>query len=253
MDKAIQSEYFSCLLKNIKFIYLSDEELIEDMKFQIGHRAVPKEHIDRALNAIVGCVETKLYPMVQSGGKLTISIDMFDNMILTELAQFRGLKFVKQYNTPINMSSKKLSEQVFIKQLIAVKDLTESDSDEILSITQNTMDYIASELDSVSKHTISQDAIKALYMNAYTFWKCKFKYYYKFVDKKSEKEVLLAAANLLDCIRSKTDLKVGDSSLEDYLSNGLFYKMSDTSMQKDGQAIGWHPNWNELFNGDNNG
>ena len=46
---------------------------------------------------------------------------------------------------------------------------------------------------------------------------------------------------------------IGDDSLGDYLSNGLFYKMSDTSIQKDGNAIGWHPKWNELFNGNNNG
>ena len=84
-------------------------------------------------------------------------------------------------------------------------------------------------------------------------WQNKFKICYKFVDKDSEKEVLQAAANLLDNIRSKSDLKIGDDSLGDYLSNGLFYKMSDTSIQKDGNAIGWHPKWNELFNGNNNG
>lgn len=98
MDKAIQSEYFPCLLKNLRFVYLSDEELIEEMKFQIGHRAVSKKHIDNALNAIVGCVETKLYPRVQNGEKLSISIDDFDKMILPELAQFRGGHFFQNIN-----------------------------------------------------------------------------------------------------------------------------------------------------------
>lgn len=253
MEKATGSKYFQYLLKNLKFVYLSDEELIEDMKFQIGHRAVPKEHIDSALKTVVGRVETELYPIIQRGKKLSISIDEFDKLILTELAQFRGLKFVPKYNTPINMSSKKLSEQVFIKQLIAVKDLTESDSEEIVNIAQQTVDYMASEQYSVSNHTISQDTIKVLYMNAYTFWHNKFIHCYKLVDKDSDEAVLQAATNLLDSIRSKTDLKVGDFCLEDYLSNGLFYKMSDTSIQKDGHAIGWHPNWYELFNGNNNG
>ena len=253
MDNAIGSEYFPCLLKNLKFVYLSDEDLIEDMKFQIGHRAVPKKHIDNALKAIVGSVEIKLYPIIQNGGKLSISIDEFDNLILTELAQFRGLKFVPKYNTPFNISSKKLSEQVFIKQLLAVKDIEEDDESEIVEITQQTVDYIESERASFSNHTLSQDSIKALYMNAYTFWQNKFKICYKFVDKDSEKEVSQAAANLLDSIRSKSDLKIGVDSLGDYLSNGLFYKMSDTSIQKDGYAIGWHPKWNELFNGNNNG
>lgn len=253
MDKAIQSEYFPCLLKNLRFVYLNDEELIEDLKFQVGHRAVPKEHIDNALKAIIGSVEIKLYPIIQNGEKLSISIDEFDKLILTDLAQFRGLKFVPKYKTPINMSSKKLSEQVFIKQLIAVKDLTENDSEEIVNITQQTVDYIASELYSVSNHTLSHDSIKALYRNAYTFWHNKFIYCYKFVNKDSEKEVLQAAANLLDNIRSKSDLKIGNDSLGDYLSNGLFYKMSDTSIQKDGHSIGWHPKWNELFNCNNNG
>lgn len=253
MEKATGSEYFQYLLKNLKFVYLSDEELIEDMKFQIGHRAVPKEHIDSALKTVVGRVETELYPIIQRGKKLSISIDEFDKLILTELAQFRGLKFVPKYNTPLNISSKKLSEQVFIKQLLAVKDIEKDDESEIVEITQQTVDYIESERASFSNHTLSHDSIKALYRNAYMFWQNKFKICYKFVDKDSEKEVLQAAANLLDNIRSKSDLKIGDDSLGDYLSNGLFYKMSDTSIQKDGNAIGWHPKWDELFNGNNNG
>lgn len=250
MDKAIQSEYFPCLLKNLRFVYLSDEDLIEEMKFQIGHRAVSKKHIDNALNAIVGCVETKLYPKVQSGEKLSISIDYFDSLIFSELAQFRGLKFVPKYQCPIDLS-KNLSEQIFIKQLLAVKDIEENEEDEIVYITQQTVDYIESERESISKHTLSQDAIRALYMNAYAFWNYKFRTCYKFIDKDSEKEVIKAAANLLDCIRSKTNLKVGDSFLEDYLSNGLFYKMSDTSIQQE-KHIGWHPKWKELFNDNNN-
>ena len=250
MGKAIQSEYFPCLLKNLRFVYLSDEDLIEEMKFQIGHRVVPKEHIDSALNAIVGCVETKLYPKVQSGEKLSISIDDFDSLIFSELAQFRGLKFVPKYQCPIDLS-KNLSEQIFIKQLLAVKDIEENEEDEIVNITQQTVDYIESERESISKHTLSQDAIRALYMNAYAFWNYKFRTCYKFIDKDSEKEVIKAAANLLDSIRSKTNLKVGDSFLEDYLSNGLFYKMSDTSIQQE-KHIGWHPKWKELFNDNNN-
>lgn len=250
MGKAIQSEYFPCLLKNLRFVYLSDEDLIEEMKFQIGHRVVPKEHIDSALNAIVGCVETKLYPKVQSGEKLSISIDYFDSLIFSELAQFRGLKFVPKYQCPIDLS-KNLSEQIFIKQLLAVKDIEENEEDEIVYITQQTVDYIESERESISKHTLSQDAIRALYMNAYAFWNYKFRTCYKFIDKDSEKEVIKAAANLLDSIRSKTNLKVGDSFLEDYLSNGLFYKMSDTSIQQE-KHIGWHPKWKELFNDNNN-
>lgn len=250
MDKAIQSEYFPCLLKNLRFVYLSDEDLIEEMKFQIGHRAVSKKHIDNALNAIVGCVETKLYPKVQSGEKLSISIDYFDSLIFSELAQFRGLKFVPKYQCPIDLS-KNLSEQIFIKQLLAVKDIEENEEDEIVYITQQTVDYIESERESISKHTLSQDAIRALYMNAYAFWNYKFRTCYKFIDKDSEKEVIKAAANLLDSIRSKTNLKVGDSFLEDYLSNGLFYKMSDTSIQQE-KHIGWHPKWKELFNDNNN-
>lgn len=252
MDKAIQSEYFPCLLKNLRFVYLSDEELIEEMKFQIGHRAVSKKHIDNALNAIVGCVETKLYPRVQNGEKLSISIDDFDKMILPELAQFRGGHFFPKYQCPIDLS-KNLSEQIFIKQLLAVKDIEGNEEDEIVNITQQTVDYIESERESMSNNTISLDNIKALYRNAYTFWNNKFRKCYKCIDKDSDKEVFQAAANLLDSVRSKTDLKVGDIFLEDYLSNGLFYKMSDTSMQKDGQAIGWHPNWKKLFNGNNNG
>ena len=250
MDKAIQSEYFPCLLKNLRFVYLSDEDLIEEMKFQIGHRVVPKEHIDSALNAIVGCVETKLYPKVQSGEKLSISIDDFDIWILPELAQFRGLKFVPIYQCQIDFS-KNLSEQIFIKQLLAVKDIEENEEDEIVYITQQTVDYIESERESISKHTLSQDAIRALYMNAYAFWNYKFRTCYKFIDKDSEKEVIKAAANLLDSIRSKTDLEIGDCSLKEHLSNGLFYKMSDTSIQQE-KHIGWHPKWKELFNDNNN-
>lgn len=136
---------------------------------------------------------------------------------------------------------------------MAVKDIEKDDESEIVEITQQTVDYIESERASFSNHTLSHDSIKALYRNAYVFWQNKFKICYKFVDKDSEKEVLQAAANLLDNIRSKSDLKIGDDSLGDYLSNGLFYKMSDTSIQKDGNAIGWHPKWDELFNGNNNG
>lgn len=250
MKNATKSEYFACLLKNLKFVYLSDEELIEDLKFQVRHRAVPKEHIDNALKAIIGSVEIKLYPIIQNGEKLSISIDEFDNLILTELAQFRGLKFVPKYRCPIDFS-KNLSEQIFIKQLLAVKDIEENEEDEIVNITQQTVDYIESERESISKHTLSQDAIRALYMNAYAFWNYKFRTCYKFIDKDSEKEVIKAAANLLDSIRSKTNLKVGDSFLEDHLSNGLFYKMSDTSIQQE-KHIGWHPKWKELFNDNNN-
>ena len=44
-------------------------------------------------------------------------------------------------------------------------------------------------------------------MNAYTFWHNKFIHCYKLVDKDSDEAVLQAATNLLDSIRSKTDLK----------------------------------------------
>ena len=101
------------------------------------------------------------------------------------------MKFVPKYNTPLNISSKKLPEQVFIKQLLAVKDIEEDDESEIVEITQQTVDYIESERASFSNHTLSHDSIKALYRNAYMFWQNKFKICYSCINERRTKLYIL--------------------------------------------------------------
>lgn len=246
MDRVANSMCLPMLLKNLTFEYKTDEDILDDIRFQVGHRAVPKEHIENALKSIIGCVEVKLFPAVQDGKKISLSIDEFDILILSELSQYRGRKFIPKYNSPLNLTSS-LSEQLFIKQLFAVKDLEEDDFERIRYITQQTIDYIESELASQANHTLSRIDLDSLYRNAYTFWYNKFNRHYAGINKESNEAICKAAANLLDDIRSKSDLKVGESELDVYLSNGLFYKMSDTAMQK-GNNIGWHCNWKELFN-----
>lgn len=251
IETAKESEYLPDLLRCIEFDFLSDDDMLNDIRFQIKHRLVQDEFVDAAMHSVIGKVERVLYPIVQEGKLVKMTIEEFDQQILSEVAQYRGRKFIPKYIAPLSFRED-MAEQTFIKQLLAVKDLDRGDINQIVMITQQTLDFVESERAAYANHSLPLEDIDALYKNAYAFWNNKFRSCYRGINKDSEEEICKAAANLLDDIRSKSDLKIGEDNLGDYLSNGLFYRMSDTSSSNE-RTIGWHYNWKKLFNSETNG
>lgn len=248
MKAAVASPYFPQLLLNLKIEYLSDEDLIQSIRDEIRNQLVPDGALDEAMNSVIGNIGTELFPQIQSGEFKTITHDKVLEMLRRTIGQYRGERFKPDRNFKIP-NFENMKNLTFIKQLEAVDDITSEE--DIVEYTQTYVDYLQNEINAKQGHYYSMEDWERLDVDARRFWRQKFKFHYKFIDKACHKEICQAASKLLNEIRDK-ELKLGDEYMDTYHSNGLYYVLSGDA-KENYPVIGWHVNWEQIFGRKQNG
>ena len=143
---------------------------------------------------------------------------------------------------------KDLKSQTFIKQLVDIGETFESDSDDILRYTTAMLKTFNSLNDWKENGDILSTQIIALDDDAIFIWNRIFKERYRDYKSKIESgeishDETLIKQIAIECISEvrKEKLKLKNDELNEELSNGQFYILSNEP------KIGWHIDWEKKY------
>ena len=239
----IDFDYADQLLKSMSICFEPDlkREILESLEL---NKNIPLKNVEEAYQELLGMIRDKYY----SDQKDFYTRDEFSKVFDRIFQKYRGRKFSFMRNTMTELPSR-LEEQVFIKQLIDVDDISYDDVDDIVQYTKEKFDYINSVRTAINKDEVSDEEVKNIRADVVSFWHQKYKYYMKRVNPADTDKIIEKASDLLNDIRNKQIFFV-ESNLEIYFSNGCFYYLSDKDEEHEPQ-IGWRPGWEEKYK--NNG
>lgn len=239
----IDFDYADHLLKSMSICFEPDlkSEILESLEL---NKNIPLKNVEEAYQELLGMIRDKYY----SDQKDSYTRDEFSKVFDRICQKYRGRKFSFMRNTMTELPSR-LEEQVFIKQLMDVDDISYDDVDDIVQYTKEKFDYINSVRTAINKDEVSVEEVKNIRADVISFWHQKYKYYMKRVNPADTDKIIEKASDLLNDIRNKQIFFV-ESNLEIYFSNGCFYYLSDKDSEHEPQ-IGWRPGWEEKYK--NNG
>jgi len=224
---------------------LDEDDLIIRIKKRLIEKIHIKEKIDDVFNNLFTELKTKEYLDIKAGNKKIISFEDFNKSFkgcfrvgLSTKLPIRDLKFTlpKDYHN-----------QLFIRQLIDIGDISIHDKDEMVEYTTQMLqlynnlkkweedgDLMIFELDQFTKESVM-------------IWKNSFKSKYREIKNKMENgtvvddvEINSKALQCLDEMR-RAILKIDETILSTELSNGHFYLLTEKT------NIGWHYEWKAKY------
>lgn len=170
---------------------------------------------------------------------------------LTYTYQERRERFLKvfQYHREEKLDFRILKQQykkefldlVCIQQLIKVKDFAASQTDKVAKCTSHFYSF-KNRYDELRENSKILDIEEEMFMEEATgYWENEFENAYDGLDDTAtEEEIVKKAKSILYEVR-KQRLKLCNESLNQPISDGAFYYLSDECI------IGWHKNWREFF------
>lgn len=239
----IDFDYADQLLKSMSICFEPDlkREIMESLEL---NKNIPLKNVEEAYQELLGMIRDKYY----SDQKNFYTRDEFSKVFDRICQKYRGRKFSFMRNTMTQLPSR-LEEQVFIKQLIDVEDISHDDVDDIVEYTNEKFDYINSVRAAIKKDEVSEEEVENVRVDAVRYWRRKYKHYMGRVSLDDNDKIIERASDLLNDIRDKNIYFV-EKEIESYFSNGCFYYLSDKDSEHEPQ-IGWRPGWEEKYK--NNG
>lgn len=235
--------YANQLLKSMSICFEPDlrSEILDSLEH---NKNIPQKNVEEAYQELLGLVMDNINLHKKSSYTRNEFSKAFDRIS----QKYRGRKFSFLKNTITEFPSH-LEEQIFIKQLIDVEDITYDDVDDIVEYTKEKFDYINNVSTAIRNEEVSTKEVEDTRVEAIRFWRQQYKHYFKRVNKDDNGKIIEKAEDLLNVIR-KQEIYFVEGKLETYFSNGCFYYLSDKDNEHEPQ-IGWRPGWEEKYQ--NNG
>lgn len=235
--------YANQLLKSMSICFEPDlrSEILDSLEH---NKNIPQKNVEEAYQELLSLVIDNINLHKKSSYTRNEFSKAFDRIS----QKYRGRKFSFLKNTITEFPSH-LEEQIFIKQLIDVEDITYDDVDDIVEYTKEKFDYINNVSTAIRNEEVSTKEVEDTRVEAIRFWRQQYKYYFKRVNKDDNGKIIEKAEDLLNVIR-KQEIYFVEGKLETYFSNGCFYYLSDKDNDHEPQ-IGWRPGWKEKYQ--NNG
>ncbi|WP_286897453.1 MULTISPECIES: hypothetical protein [Sphingobacterium] len=244
--RGLKSQIFNSFISKIGF-ELNQDDLISKIK----RRLLEKIHISERIEDVYRNLHSELrdtnYFNVKKGEKNVISFEDFNikfakcfKVAISTKLPIRELPFILPDNP---------EHQHFIKQLIDIGDISESDKDEIIAYTTQMLqllnnlkdweengDFLSSDREKLNKETIliQKNSFRATYRTI------KKKIEQGFTISDLDDEIKTSALSLLDEMR-KQILQFDETLFSMELSNGHFYLLTEE------KGIGWHIDWKNRY------
>lgn len=238
IKEALEFKNLHLLLKKIKFVHLSIAGLQKEIKdILVNEKYLNKDTIDECYTELLGEMVNDWTNVGGSIGKrdLSYSYESFAQRFQRTFSKYRCEKFkpersIKTYDfNPL--------ERTFVRQLIDIDDIRETDMSDIDDYTLQMLNFDNFFQKSDRCHLIN-DQDKANFKNdVMRYWRENFRKGRHPLDSEDEKAV---ARRVLDGTRN-VRLTLGGEELDDYFSNGCYYLYSDIP------SIGWLQNWESLY------
>lgn len=188
----IDFDYADQLLKSMSICFEPNlkSEILESLEL---NKNIPHKNVEEAYQELLGMIRDKYY----SDQKDFYTRDEFSKVFDRICQKYRGRKFSFMRNTMTELPSR-LEEQVFIKQLIDVEDISHEDVDDIVEYTNEKFDYINSVRAAIKKDEVSEDEVENVRVDAVRYWRRKYKHYMGRVNPADNDKIIEKASDLLN-------------------------------------------------------
>lgn len=239
----IDFDYADQLLKSMSICFEPDlkKEILESLEL---NKNIPHKNVEKAYQELLGMIRDKYY----SDQKDSYTREEFSKVFDRICQKYRERKFTFKRNTMTKLPPH-LEDQVFIKQLMDVEDISLEDDPLIVEYTMEKFDYINSIRVATKNDDVSEEEVENVRADAVRYWRQKYKHYMGRINPDDNDKIIEKASDLLNDIRDKNIYFV-EKEIESYFSNGCFYYLSDKDSEHEPQ-IGWRPGWEEKYK--NNG
>lgn len=239
----IDFDYADQLLKSMSICFEPDlkKEILESLEL---NKNIPHKNVEEAYQELLGMIRDKYY----SDQKDSYTREEFSKVFDRICQKYRERKFTFKRNTMTKLPPH-LEDQVFIKQLMDVEDISLEDDPLIVEYTMEKFDYINSIRVATKNDDVSEEEVENVRADAVRYWRQKYKHYMGRINPDDNDKIIEKASDLLNDIRDKNIYFV-EKEIESYFSNGCFYYLSDKDSEHEPQ-IGWRPGWEEKYK--NNG
>lgn len=239
----IDFDYADQLLKSMSICFEPDlkKEILESLEL---NKNIPHKNVEEAYQELLGMIIDKYY----SDQKDSYTREEFSKVFDRICQKYRERKFTFKRNTMTKLPPH-LEDQVFIKQLMDVEDISLEDDPLIVEYTMEKFDYINSIRVATKNDDVSEEEVENVRADAVRYWRQKYKHYMGRINPDDNDKIIEKASDLLNDIRDKNIYFV-EKEIESYFSNGCFYYLSDKDSEHEPQ-IGWRPGWEEKYK--NNG
>lgn len=223
------------------------ESIINLVKKRIRKLIVKEERVDDVYNSLLSNMQLDKFLTIIDRKKFEISFEDYSRRYGTcfDYAYEKTVLPKRELNL---IFPKDLKSQTFIKQLIDIGETFESDSDEILRYTTAMLKTFNSLNDWKENGEILSTQIIAFDEDAIFIWNRIFKDRYRdYKMKINSGEILhdeiLIKQIAIECMSEvrKEKLKLKNDELNEELSNGQFYILSNEP------RIGWHIDWEKKY------
>lgn len=223
------------------------ENIINLVKKRIYKLIRKEERVDDVYNSLLSNMQSDKYLAIIDRKKFEISCEDFSRRYGNSF-DFAYEKAVLPKRELNLIYPKDLKSQTFIKQLVDIGETFESDSDDILRYTTAMLKTFNSLNDWKENGDILSTQIIAFDDEAIFIWNRIFKERYRDYKSKIESgeishDETLIKQIAIECISEvrKEKLKLKNDELNEELSNGQFYILSNEP------KIGWHIDWEKKY------
>lgn len=244
--KKLNEKTKSKFLNQIQIIS-EPENIINLIKKRIYKFIRKEERVDDVYNSLLSNMQLDKYLTIIDRKKFEISCEDFSRRY-GNCFDFAYEKTVLPKRELNLIYPKDLKSQTFIKQLVDIGETFESDSDDILRYTTAMLKTFNSLNDWKENGDILSTQIIAFDDEAIFIWNRIFKERYRDYKSKIESGEISHDEKLIkqiaiECISEvrKEKLKLKNDELNEELSNGQFYILSNEP------KIGWHIDWEKKY------
>lgn len=211
------------------------EDVITLCKESIAEHHVPENSVDQLFRDLDSQIRQDNFITIKNGEKIIISFSDFTKKYrrFFDLARNPDLK-IYEYHEPLPAN---LNDQVFIRQLTEIEDLSEDDVEYMSDYTRYMLTVKTNFIRWQSDGDLTPGEVDKFNDEAKMRWQNRFRAIHR---RKNEKDRNALALKVLDEIRMER-LMLGSQNMGTEFSNGEYYYLSDIP------EIGWLLDWETKY------
>ncbi|MBO2979795.1 ABC-three component system protein [Burkholderia pseudomallei] len=213
-------------------VELELDDIIGRVKRSLLEKIIDPDKVDTVFSRLDSGIRADNFIAVKRGDAILISFDDFMKRYRRIFDDGRTKKLVYPKFIPELPSD--IFAQRFIKRLLEIGDISESDEELAIDYTTYKL-RISRYLEQwVQEGDLVSEEIEAFHEEVFVRWRNEFRVAFRGCS--TSREIIDAAMNLLIALL-RDQFKLGDTELSTTLSNGELYYLSDAGQ------IGWHKDW----------
>lgn len=228
-------------------IDLDEDDLIDRIKNRIVEKMYITEKVDDVYNTLHSALRDKNYLDIKEGKKLVTNFADF-KLQFQNCFKLGFSTSLPKRDLPV-MLPENAKDQLFIRQLIDIGDVTPFNDEKIIELTTHMLKFINNYKYWEINDGLLPSQKQEFERNSQLIWKNSFERVYRKISKKFmdgvdlstlEDEVQDAALECLDELKKQL-LTLDETMLDVELSNGHFYFLTEE------KSIGWHFSWKSRY------